>query len=115
MTTNDSGLAWDVLGDPSRRQIVAVLADQPQAVGELAARLPISRPAVSQHLRVLKDAGAVVDEVRGTRRVYRVDPVALSALKDQLDTFWQRTLAGFSEIADAAVADGRTNGSDEHD
>jgi DNA-binding transcriptional ArsR family regulator len=94
-------VAWDVLGDASRRQIVAVLAERPSAVGELADRLPISRPAVSQHLRVLKDAGVVVDEVAGTRRVYRVDAVALSALKDQLDTFWQRTLAGFSEVAQA--------------
>ena len=59
--------------------------------------LPISRPAVSQHLRVLKDAGLVVDEVRGTRRVYRVDAVALAAFKDQLDAFWRRALAGFSE------------------
>lgn len=80
-----------------------MLADEPQAVGELADRLPISRPAVSQHLRVLKDAGVVIDEVQGTRRVYRVDAVALSALKDQLDTFWQRTLAGFSELADTSI------------
>ena len=103
MATDRSAIAWDVLGDASRRQIMAVLADKPRAVGELAERLPISRPAVSQHLRVLKDAGVVTDDVQGTRRVYRVDPVALSALKDQLDTFWQRTLAGFSEVADAAA------------
>lgn len=101
MSTDPSSIAWDVLGDASRRQIVAVLAEGPRAVVELADRLPISRPAVSQHLRVLKDAGVVVDEVAGTRRVYRIDAVALSALKDQLDTFWQRTLAGFSEIAQA--------------
>jgi len=68
-------------------------------VGELADELPISRPAVSQHLRVLKDAGLVIDEVHGTRRVYRLDAVALSAFKDQLDTFWRRTLAGFSDAA----------------
>lgn len=80
-----------------------MLADEPRAVGELADRLPISRPAVSQHLRVLKDAGVVIDEVQGTRRVYRVDAVALSALKDQLDTFWQRTLAGFSEISGTSI------------
>ncbi|WP_337975452.1 metalloregulator ArsR/SmtB family transcription factor [Cellulomonas sp. NTE-D12] len=92
-------MPWDVLGDASRRQIMSVLAQQPSAVGELADRLPISRPAVSQHLRVLKDAGVVVGEVKGTRRVYRVDAVALSAMKDQMDTFWQRTLAGFSEVA----------------
>jgi DNA-binding transcriptional ArsR family regulator len=102
VTTDRSTLAWDVFGDASRRQIMAELADEPRAVGELADRLPISRPAVSQHLRVLKDAGVVTDDVRGTRRVYRVDPVALGALKDQLDTFWQRTLAGFAEVAKAA-------------
>lgn len=64
-------------------------------MGELADQLPISRPAVSQHLRVLKDAGLVVDEVRGTRRVYHLDPVALTAFRDQLDTFWRRALDGF--------------------
>ena len=89
---------WDVLADPSRRRIVSALAARPRAVGELAAELPISRPAVSQHLRVLKDAGVVVDSVNGTRRVYRLDQVALSALKDQLDTFWRRTLAGYSAV-----------------
>ena len=88
-----------MLADRSRRQIVSVLAESPRAVGELADELPISRPAVSQHLRVLKDAGLVIDEVQGTRRVYRLDAVALSAFKDQLDTFWRRTLAGFSEAA----------------
>ena len=82
---------------------MAELADKPRAVGELADRLPISRPAVSQHLRVLKGAGVVTDDVQGTRRVYQVDPVALSALKDQLDTFWQRTLGGFSEVAGLAA------------
>jgi DNA-binding transcriptional ArsR family regulator len=94
---------WDVLADRSRRQIVSVLASSPRAVGELADQLPISRPAVSQHLRVLKDAGLVIDEVRGTRRVYRLDAIALSAFKDQLDTFWQRALAGFSDVARAGV------------
>jgi DNA-binding transcriptional ArsR family regulator len=101
VTTDGSGDAWDVLADRSRRQIVSVLATQPRAVGELAEQLPISRPAVSQHLRVLKDAGLVTDDVRGTRRVYRLDSVALSAFKDQLDTFWQRALAGFADVADA--------------
>ncbi|TAM85773.1 MAG: ArsR family transcriptional regulator, partial [Jatrophihabitans sp.] len=95
------------MGDSSRRQIVAALAARPRAVGELADGLPISRPAVSQHLRVLKDAGVVVDEAAGTRRVYRVDAVALSALKDQLDTFWRRTLAGFSEAAQTSLESSR--------
>jgi DNA-binding transcriptional ArsR family regulator len=105
VATDGSGDPWDVLADRSRRQIVSVLASSPRAVGELAGELPISRPAVSQHLRVLKDAGLVIDEVRGTRRVYRVDSVALAALRDQLDTFWRRALAGYSETARAASAD----------
>jgi DNA-binding transcriptional ArsR family regulator len=105
VTDDGSALAWTVLGDPSRRQIVSALADTPRAVGELADHLPISRPAVSQHLRVLKDAGVVIDEVHGTRRVYRVDPVALGALRDQLDTFWRRTLGGFADLAQSGAAD----------
>jgi DNA-binding transcriptional ArsR family regulator len=105
VTTDGSAAAWDVLGDTSRRQIVSMLAEGPRAVGELADRLPISRPAVSQHLRVLKDAGVVIDEVQGTRRVYRVDALALSALKDQLDTFWRRALTGFVEVTETSVDD----------
>ena len=84
-----------------------MLAVQPRAVGELADLLPITRPAVSQHLKVLKDAGVVRDEVRGTRRVYSVDSAALTALKDQLDTFWQRTLTGFSDLANTSTTDRR--------
>ncbi|MBU2669301.1 metalloregulator ArsR/SmtB family transcription factor [Actinoplanes bogorensis] len=91
---------WEILGDPSRRAIVECLARRPRAVGELAEELPISRPAVSQHLRVLKDAGLVDDEAAGTRRVYRLNPAGVSALRDQLDMFWQRTLRGFEEIVE---------------
>lgn len=91
--------AWAVLSDPSRRAIVEALADEPRAVGELAAELPISRPAVSQHLKVLKDAGLVAEQPAGTRRVYRLNPVAVEALRDQLDAFWARTLARFGEQA----------------
>jgi DNA-binding transcriptional ArsR family regulator len=86
---------WSVLGDPTRRAIVEHLAAQPLAVVDLAARMPVSRPAVSQHLKVLKDTGLVREEVVGRRHVYRLDPVAISALRDQLDTFWNRTLAGY--------------------
>ncbi|WAC58284.1 ArsR/SmtB family transcription factor [Gordonia sp. SL306] len=88
---------WAILADASRRQILVALAVRPVSVGELADQLPISRPAVSQHFRVLKQTGVVVDVEHGTRRVYHVDPVALTALKDQLDTFWQRTLTGFAD------------------
>lgn len=91
--------AWAVLADPSRRAIVEALADEPRAVVDLAAALPISRPAVSQHLKVLKDAGLVAEQASGTRRVYRLNPVAVEALRDQLDAFWSRTLARFGEQA----------------
>jgi DNA-binding transcriptional ArsR family regulator len=97
--------AWEVLSDPTRRAIVERLADRPRAVGELAAELPISRPAVSQHLKVLKNAGLVAEHAAGTLRIYRLDPVAVSALRDQLDAFWARTLAGYADLiapADAA-------------
>lgn len=97
--------SWDLVSDPSRRAIVERLAQRPRPVGELADDLPISRPAVSQHLKVLKDAGLVHDEVVGTRRVYRLDPVALSALRDQLDTFWRRALDGLADVTGDAVAE----------
>ncbi|GAB26210.1 putative ArsR family transcriptional regulator [Gordonia polyisoprenivorans NBRC 16320 = JCM 10675] len=101
MTTYEQGaVAWGLLSDASRRDILALLARTPLAVGELAEQLPISRPAVSQHLKVLKEAGVVVDEERGTRRIYSVDETALIALKDQLDTFWGRALTGFAASLD---------------
>ena len=83
------------LGDPRRRAIFERLADRPCAVGELARELPISRPAVSQHLKVLKDARLVVDRPVGTRRIYEVDPDGLAALRGYLDHFWDQALAGF--------------------
>lgn len=86
---------WTALGDPTRRAIFERLADRPRAVGELASELPVSRPAVSQHLKVLKDARLVVDQRVGTRRIYRVDPDGLSALRGYLDHFWDQALAGF--------------------
>ena len=89
-----------MLSDSSRRTIVLRLADRPHAVGELAAGLPISRPAVSQHLKVLKDAGLVEEEAAGTRRIYRLNEAALVSLRDQLDTFWNRALSGFEGLAD---------------
>ena len=86
---------WGVLGDRTRRTIFERLADRPQTVGELAAGLPVSRPAVSQHLKVLKDAGLVVDRPVGNRRVYRIDPDGVAALRAQLDIFWTKTLAAY--------------------
>ena len=96
---------WDALADGTRRTIVASLADGPQAVGQLAERLPVTRSAVSQHLKVLKDAGLVSERQSGTRRIYRLNPAAVAALRDQLDTFWQRVLAGYTEIAEEATED----------
>lgn len=100
MDTYQGGDGWQALGDPSRRAIVACLAQRPKAVGELADELPISRPAVSQHLKVLKDAGLVADRAEGTRRVYRLNPAGLAALRDQLDTFWGRALAGYQDVVE---------------
>jgi DNA-binding transcriptional ArsR family regulator len=91
---------WEALGDPSRLAIVQCLAERPRAVGDLAGELPISRQAVSQHLQVLKRAGLVADRAEGTRRVYRLNPAGITALKDQLDTFWRRALNGYQNIVE---------------
>lgn len=91
---------WSALGDPTRRAIVECLAERPQAVGELAEQLPVSRPAVSQALKVLKDAGLVSERAAGTRRIYRLNPAAVAALRDQLDTFWNRALTNYATVAE---------------
>jgi DNA-binding transcriptional ArsR family regulator len=92
---------WGALADGTRLAIVSRLAEQPQAVVQLAAGLPVSRSAVSQHLKILKDAGLVEDTAAGTRRIYRLNPVALAALRDQLDTYWKRALDGYAAAAEA--------------
>jgi DNA-binding transcriptional ArsR family regulator len=79
---------------------VQCLAERPRAVGEIADELPISRQAVSQHLRVLKEAGLVADQAVGTRRIYRLNPTGVAALKDQLDTFWRRALDGYLNVVE---------------
>ena len=94
-TYGSNGLT--ALGDPTRRAIFERLGMGPQAVGELARDLPVSRPAVSQHLKVLKDAGLVAERVAGTRRIYRLNPAGVAAMRDQLDTYWNRALAGYQE------------------
>lgn len=99
MTTYESD-GWSVLGDHTRRSIFERLADRPRTVGELAAELPVSRPAVSQHLKVLKDAGLVVDQPVGNRRIYRVDPDGAAALRAQLDRFWTMTMAAYKRFAE---------------
>jgi DNA-binding transcriptional ArsR family regulator len=98
-----AGDAWGALGDPTRLAIIECLAERPRPVGELAAALPVSRPAVSQHLRVLKDAGLVTERAVGTRRIYRLNPSAVAALRDQLDTFWNRALANYAEAAESSA------------
>lgn len=86
---------WAALGDPTRRTIFARLAAAPRAVGELADTMPVSRPAVSQHLKILKTAGLVTDERAGTRRIYRVNQDGLREMRAELDTFWNDTLAAY--------------------
>lgn len=90
----------DALGDPSRRAIVALLAQAPAAVGQLAAGLPISRPAVSQHLRVLKDAGLVRDVAVGTRRVYELDATGVEQVRGFLDRFWHDDLERYAAFVE---------------
>jgi DNA-binding transcriptional ArsR family regulator len=91
--------ALSALGDPTRRAIFELLTARPSAVGELAERLPVSRPAVSQHLKVLKEAGLVVDDAVGTRRLYRVNPDGIAALRAYLDRTWDTALSAFAEAA----------------
>jgi DNA-binding transcriptional ArsR family regulator len=86
---------FDALGDSTRRQIFERLAAGPQPVGQLAAGLPVSRPAVSQHLKALKDAGLVTDQAEGTKRIYRIDPNGLGAVRAWLDSFWVDALDAF--------------------
>ena len=94
--------AWAALGDPTRRTIFARLAAAPIAVGELAATLPVTRPAVSQHLRVLKDAGLVLDERAGARRIYRVNHDGLDKMRAELDSFWNDTLTAYKHLVEQA-------------
>lgn len=92
----------DALGDPTRRAVFEVLRGGAQPVGQIAERLPVSRPAVSQHLRVLKEAGLVRDRKDGTRRLYSVDPAGLSELRGYLERYWDTALAAFKEAAESA-------------
>ena len=88
------------LAEPMRARIVEELHRRPMAVGELAARLPVTRPAVSQHLKVLKEAHLVRDEAQGTRRIYHIDPAGLGAIRAWLDRFWDQNLAAFVAAAE---------------
>ena len=92
--------AMAALGDSTRREIFERLSEAPSSVGALAARLPVSRPAVPQHLRVLKEAGLVSETPDGTRRVYRIDPRGIGAMRDWLDQHWDRALSAFKDFVE---------------
>src|SRR5512138_182214 len=94
------------LGEPTRRLIVERLAGGPLSVHEIAERLPVGRTAVSMHLRVLKDAGVVVDQRKGTRRLYQLNPEALAALRDYLDWYWTRALATYKQAVEQQAGGG---------
>jgi DNA-binding transcriptional ArsR family regulator len=88
------------LGDPTRRAIFELLAEAPRPVGELAQQLPVTRPAVSQHLKVLKEAGLVMDSQQGTRRIYQLNPEGVGALRAYFDRFWNQAMAAFKQAAE---------------
>jgi DNA-binding transcriptional ArsR family regulator len=96
----------DALGDPTRRAIFEQLRRGPRAVGEIAGELPVSRPAVSQHLRVLREAGLVTERRDGTRRLYRLDPEGLALVRRYFDDFWTEALAGFKAAAESERRNG---------
>lgn len=100
MATNEARDVWAALGDGTRRAIVLMLAAGPMSVGDLAAQLPVTRPAVSQHLKVLKHAGLVSEQAVGTRRIYRLDAAGVAALRKQLDDFWGHALGGFRNVVE---------------
>jgi DNA-binding transcriptional ArsR family regulator len=103
----DHAAVLTALADPTRRAIFERLARSPSAVGDLARELPVSRPAVSQHLRVLKAAGLVTDHAAGTRRVYSVDAAGIVAIRDYFEQFWQQSLARFSAAAGQPIQEER--------
>ncbi len=95
---------FSALNDPTRRSVLERLRSGPKPVGEIATGLPVSRPAVSQHLKVLKQAGLVDDRSEGTRRIYRIDPDGLGAMRAWLDQFWDSALAAFADEVERATA-----------
>ncbi len=96
---------WSILGDPTRRTIFERLTKRPSAVGDLAVGLPVSRPAVSQHLKVLKDAGLVVDQHAGNRRIYAINPAGLAELRAELDRFWASAMTAYKTAAEQPEED----------
>ncbi|GAC1577261.1 MAG: metalloregulator ArsR/SmtB family transcription factor [Sphingomicrobium sp.] len=100
--TNTSAVRdpFSALGDSTRRAVFERIARSPAAVGDIAKGMPVSRPAVSQHLKILKSAGLVTEEVSGTRRIYRIDPRGIGAMRDRLDGYWRQALTAFAAFAD---------------
>jgi len=96
--TYEEDEGWTTLADRNRRSILMELAEGERTVSELTEALPVTQPAVSQHLKVLKHVGLVTDRAEGTKRIYRLNAAGVAALRDQLDTFWKRTMSGFEEL-----------------
>jgi DNA-binding transcriptional ArsR family regulator len=96
--TYEEAEGWTTLADPNRRSILMALAEGERTVSELTEALPVSQPAVSQHLKVLRRVGLVTDRAEGTKRIYRLNEAGVAALRDQLDTFWKRTMSGFEQL-----------------
>ena len=97
MTYQDDEV-WSTLADRTRRSILLEFVEGERTVGELTAALPVSQPAVSQHLKVLRTVGLVIDRAEGTKRIYRLNEAGVAALRDQLDMFWKRTMSGFGQL-----------------
>ena len=106
-TNQPSTNAWTALGDPTRREIFVRLAERPQAVGAVASGLPVSRPAVSQHLKVLRDAGLVVARREGKQQIYHVVPEGLAALRAELESFWGKALAAYKAVVEQSMEEKR--------
>ena len=104
---SNSADPFEALGDPHRRDILRLLSEGDKPVSQIAAALPISRPAVSRHLRLLKQAGLVAEHPQGTRRIYRVDPDGLAGVRDQLERFWTKALAAYKATVEQASEERR--------
>jgi DNA-binding transcriptional ArsR family regulator len=113
LTYRSPGPALEALGDPTRRAIFELLVGRPQPVGQLADALPVSRPAVSQHLKVLKQSGLVFDRAEGTRRIYRVDPSGVAAMREYLDHMWDTALASFAATVEDVKTTHRKDNTDD--
>jgi DNA-binding transcriptional ArsR family regulator len=107
MIATNADRVLDALGDPTRRRVLSLVRYRPRSVGDIAAELPVSRPAVSQHLKILKGAGLVTDRADGTRRLYVADPDGLAALRTYVEAFWDDALAAFAAAADEEEEDHR--------